>query len=283
MLEDFLFGNLTMSGETVRVAIALLGVLIGAYFDLFNKRNIPNNFLFAFLAIAIIVNLFFFDASLMMYSIFVVGALALFGYLFYALGYLGGADVFVVLSLALLLPIAPSFSETAINIPFILFVLIFSFVSSALYLFVHFAIKLAKEKNAKPNSKYFLFRIPYLAIAYIVWSLPIISLGFMFLLYTALLLSIFFMAYRDAINKMMTQKIPLKRVEQEDILALEFIDKDLVWKHKLQRLVTEDELKRLKTLKLKELVVYTKLPPFLPFIFVGLLLALVFSKYLLLI
>lgn len=283
MIEDLLFGNLAMNGEAIRLAIALLGMVVGAYFDIYNKRNIPNNFLFAFLAVAILVNLIFFNTDLMTYSLIVVGTLALFGYAFYMLGYLGGADVFVVVSLALLLPIPPSFTESRINYPFILFILIFSFISSAFYLFIYFATKLAKEKNLKPNNKYFLLIIPYLVVAYIVWNLPIISPGFLFLLYTALLLSIFFMAYRDPINKMMAQKISLKKVEQEDILAVEFMDKEIVWKHKLQRLVTEDELKRLKTLKIRELMVYTKLPPFLPFIFIGLLLALVFSKYLLLI
>ena len=283
MLEDFLFGNLIMGGETIRIALALLGVFVGAYFDIFNKRNIPNNFLFTFLGIAAITNLVFLDMNLLTYALGVVGALGLIGYLFYVLGYLGGADVFILVSLALLLPISPSMSEVSINYPFVLFVLIFSFVSSSLYLFCHFALKLTKEKNVMPDKKYFLLLIPYGVIAYLVWNLPFMSPAFMFILYTTLLLSIFFMAYRPVINKMMTQKIPLKKVEEEDVLALEFMDKDLVWKHRLQRLVTEDELKRLKMLKIKELMVYTKLPPFLPFIFVGLMLALLFSKYLLLV
>lgn len=283
MIEDLLFGKIAMDGESVRIIIALFGTLIGAYFDIYNKRNIPNNFLLAFLALAVIANVVFFNSDLMMYALLVVGILALAGYLFYALGYVGGADVFVIASIALLLPIAPSLTEIGMNYPFILFVLIFGFITSALYLFAYFAIKLSKEKNAKPDKKYLLLVIPYLAVAYLVWNLEFVSPAFLFLLLTSLVLSVFFMTYRKAINRMMAQKIPLKKLESEDILALEFMDKELVWKHRLQRLISADELKRLKTLKIKDVMVYSKLPPFLPFVFVGLVLALLLSKYLLLI
>jgi Flp pilus assembly protein protease CpaA len=282
MLEDFLFGNLTMDGEIARIVLALLGTAIGAYFDVYNKRNVPNNFLFAFLASAILINFIFFNVDLIIYSFFVVGALAIVGYVFYVMGYMGGADIFIIASLALLLPIPPSFSEITINYPFILFILIFSFIVSAFYLFVYFSIKLMNNKNAKPDSRYFILLVPYALIVYMVINMPFFSPLFFFVLSATLLLSIFFMAYRQAINRMMAQKIALEKVEEGDVLALDFMDKDLVWRYKLQRLVTEDELKRLKALKIKELVVYTKLPPFLPFIFIGLLLALVFSKYLLL-
>jgi len=60
------------------------------------------------------------------------------------------------------------------------------------------------------------------------------------------------------------------------------MDQDFVKKNKLQRLLTQSELVRLKKLKIKELWVYTKLPPFLPFLLVGFILALFYSKHLLL-
>ncbi len=272
-----------MQGETIRIIIALIGTLICAYFDIYNKRNVPNNFLFLFLAIAILINLVFFNNDLLHYVFFVTVVLAVIGYLSYILGYLGGADVFVILSLALLIPIPPSFVGMEINYPFILFVLIFSFVISALYMFIHSIIKLSNEKKVKPDKKYFLFIIPYSAVIYIVWNLPFFSPIFFVILSITLFLSIFFMAYRESLNRMIAQKIPLKKVEEEDILAIEFMDKDIVWKHRLQRLVTADELKRLKKLKLGEVWVYTNLPPFLPFLFIGLLSALLFSQYMLLV
>jgi len=94
--------------------------------------------------------------------------------------------------------------------------------------------------------------------------------------------SIFFVAYRNDIYRLQAEKIPLNKAEPEDVLALELIDSELARKYKLQRLLTRGELARLKKLKIKELWVYTKLPPFLPFLLVGFILALFFSKYLLL-
>ena len=62
MLEDILFGQLTMPGEAIRVVLAFVLVGIAAYYDVFNKKNIPNQVLYAMLAIAFLVNLFFYQA-----------------------------------------------------------------------------------------------------------------------------------------------------------------------------------------------------------------------------
>ena len=45
MIEDILFGQLTLPGEMIRLVLAFIGTGIAAYYDLFNKKNIPDMFL----------------------------------------------------------------------------------------------------------------------------------------------------------------------------------------------------------------------------------------------
>lgn len=278
MIENVLFGQITMGGEMLRIALALLGAFVGTYFDIWNKRKVPDRFLYAFLAIALLVNIIFFDSDLLLYTAVVVAPLLLFGYLFYMLGYVGGADIVMIASLALLLPIPPSVLGMSVNYPFILLVLLFAFTGAAIYLAAYFGIRLAKAKEAKADVRYLLLLLPYAFAVWLLLQLQLFPPLFFFIFSITLLLCVFFLTYRNAINRMMVERLPLKRLEQEDVLALEFMDKETVWRYRLQRLVTADELKRLRKLKLKEIWVYTKLPPFLPFIAIGLLLALLLGN-----
>ena len=81
---------------------------------------------------------------------------------------------------------------------------------------------------------------------------------------------------------MLIEEVPLKNVQEEEILAIDFMDQTIIKKFNIQRLVTKKEIEKLKKSKLKKIFVYTKLPPFIPFILFGFILALLFSNYLLL-
>ncbi|MDO8554598.1 MAG: hypothetical protein Q7S22_07355 [Candidatus Micrarchaeota archaeon] len=278
-LESLLFSNIQMPGELVRIALAILGTAAVAYFDIFNNRNIPNNFLYVFLGVSILTNIVFFDQDIFVFAAIIAVFLSLWGYLFYRVGHFGGADVFVLASLTLLLPIPPSFTHMPFNMPFIFVIFLFALILSSLYSVVDFAIKLTK-KNAKPNMIYFALLIPYALFVYMFSSSPFFSLSFLIIISISLIATIFFAAYREDILKLQAQKIPMSKVTEEDVLAIELMDKDTVWLHSLKKLITTEELKRLRKLKLQEVWVYTKLLPFLPFVFLGLLLSLVFANYL---
>ena len=278
-LESVLFGNIVMPGELIRIALAIIGTAVVAYFDIFNNRNIPNEILYVFLGVAILSNFMFFDQEVFTFAAVIAVFFSAWGYLFYRVGHFGGADVFVLASLALLLPIPPSFVKLPFNIPFVFVVFLFALVLSSLYSLIDFAIKLAK-KHTKPNMLYLALLIPYALFIYMFSSSPIFSLSFLVIISISLVSTIFFAAYRDDILKLQAQKIPISKVTEEDVLAVELMDKETVWLHGLKKLVTIEELKRLKKLKLKEVLVYTKLLPFLPFMFAGLILALLFGNYL---
>jgi Flp pilus assembly protein protease CpaA len=281
MLEDVLFGSITMPGEIYRLIIAFLGVAVATYFDIFNQRNVPNNLLYGFLAVAFIVNLIFYQEDLFLFSVALALFLSAISYIFYRFGQLGGADLFVIASIVLLLPIHPSFVGLTFNLPFIFSVIVFSGVAFAVYIVIYYGLRL-RDAGAHPKLMYALLLIPYLLFAYVYINSIIFSPVYFMFVTILLLATIFFLMYREDINLLLAERMSPAELTEEDVLALEMMDEKIVKKHELKRLATKDEIKRLKSLKVRELWVYSKLPPFLPFLLLGMILSLLFASSLLL-
>jgi len=281
MLEDVIFGQMSMPGEIIRLLLAFLGVGVVSYYDLFNNKNIPDKVLYAFLGIAFIVNLVFFQEDLFWFSIAMALFFSLVGYVFYRVGQLGGADVYVLASVILLLPVHPSFVGLSFNMPYILSVIIFSGVLFALYVLGFFGFRLS-QVDAKPKLLYGLMFIPYLLFAYVYINSFLFSPLYFAFVSILLFATIFFMMYRESLIRLLSETLPVAQLEAEDVLALELMNKDMIERYKLPRVIKENDLERLKKSKIGEVTVYTKLPPFVPFILVGMLLALFFAKDLLL-
>ena len=282
MLEDVLFGNLVMPGELIRIVLAFLGTGVAAYYDLFNKKNIPDWLLYAFVGIAFLTNIYFYSSELFWLSLAIAAFFSAIGYLFYRVGQLGGADVFVIAAIMLLLPIHPSFVGMPFNLPFVFSLIIFSGVAFALYVLLYFGWKLLSTE-AKPNLLYLLMFIPYILFAYVYVNSFLFSPIYFVFITVLLFAVIFFMVYKESINRLLAEEMPVSQLEAEDVLALEVMNKDLVERYKLQRLLTKGEIARLKKTKISDVWVYTKLPPFIPFILIGMVLAMFFAKNLLLI
>ncbi|MBI5227900.1 hypothetical protein HY988_04905 [Candidatus Micrarchaeota archaeon] len=282
MLEDVLFGNLSMPGELIRVVVAFLGVAVTAYYDLFNKKNVPNNILYGFLAIAFLVNLIFFQSDIFWFSIALSVLFGIIGFVFYRAGQLGAADIFVISSIVLLLPLHPSFVGLSFNLPFIFSTFIFSGVVFALFILLSFGWKLYKMEEVKPKLMYALLFIPYLLFAYVYMNSFLFSAVYFALISVLLFATIFFLIFKDDINKMLCEERTIPELEPEDVLALELMNKDMIDRYKLPRLITQKEIERLQKTKLEKVSVYTNLPPFLPFLLIGMILSLVFARSLLL-
>lgn len=281
MLEDVIFGQIAMPGEAIRILVALLGVCIAAYFDIYKQKNIPDQFLQGFLAVAFILNLILFQSDLFWFSIAIALFFSAVGYIFYRLGQLGGADVFILASVMLLIPIVPSFSGMSFNIPFVFPVIIFSGIAFAIYVMGYYGYKLS-QGEVKPKLVYALMLIPYLLFAYVYVNSFLFSAVYFMLITILLLATIFFLMFRDQLNGLLSEVVPVAKLEPEDVLALEVMNKDLVERYKLPRLMTQGAIDKLKKTKVTEVSVYTKLPPFVPFILLGMLLSLLFAKSLLL-
>lgn len=279
MLDEIIFGNILLPGEMVRLFIAFLGTAVTAYYDIFNKRNIPDNLLYAFLGIAFLTNLIFYNEQLFIFSIGVAVFVSVIGYLFYKTGQLGGADVFVMAAIILLLPIQPSFVQTPFNVPFFFPIWLFAGITLALFVLVYFGWKLTKI-NTKPNLAYGLLIIAYGMFAYVYMNSILFSPIYFAFLSIALLTTTVFLMFRHEMNSLLAEKLPLSKAEPEDVVAHDLMDKELVKKYSIPRLLTVKEINRLKKLKVKTLYIYTKLPPFIPFILLGMVLSLFYTHLL---
>jgi hypothetical protein len=282
MLEDVLFNQLTMSGELIRVIVALIGTGAAAYYDLFNKKNIPDNFLYLFLGISFLLNLVLYQEPLFWFSLAITIFFSAIGYLFYRVGQLGGADVFIIASISLLLPITPSFVGLPFNMPFILPLIIFSGAVFALYVMAYFGYKVF-QGEAKPNLLFGLMLIPYLLFAYVYVNSILFSPVYFVLITILLFATIFFMMFRDSLQMELAEELPVTQLEPEDVIALEIMNKDLIERYKIPRLVSAADIERLKKTKVGEVWVYTRLPPFIPFLLAGMILSLFLAKSLIMI
>jgi hypothetical protein len=282
MLEDIIFGTYVMPGELIRIFLAVAGTAVAAYFDVFKNKNIPDQFLYAFLGIAFLANLVFYQEGLFWFSLAVAAFLSAIAYLFYRVGQLGGADVFVLASIMLLLPVHPSFVGMPFNLPFIFSVFIFSGILFALYVLLFFGWKIMNSADAKPNLLYALVLLPYAVFAYFFINSFLFSFVFFAFVTIAIFSTVFFLMYKDSVNRLLSEELPVAQLEPEDVLALEVMNKDMIERYKIPRLMTKEEIARLKKSRIKEVWVYTKLPPFVPFILAGMLLGMLFGKSLLL-
>ncbi|MFA5050243.1 MAG: hypothetical protein WC501_04515 [Candidatus Micrarchaeia archaeon] len=280
MIESILFGNMLMPEQNLRLLIAFLGLAATTYYDLFNNKNIPEKILFAFLGISILFNFIFFDQTLFIFSLVLAVIVGILGYLLHRAGQIGSADIFVICSLIFLVPIHPTYSNLIFNFPFIFSLIVFSGVLFALYILIYYSYKIMKSKKAKPNYFSFLIFLPYLFFVYAFLSFPIFSVAYFSIVSIIIFSTVFFLAYKEDINKMLAKKIPIKKAEEDDVLAIEYMDKKIMEKYKPEKVLSAKEIQRLKKLKIKELWVYTELPPFLPFLFAGFILSVFFANIL---
>lgn len=200
------------------------------------------------------------------------------GYLFYYYGKLGGGDVKFFIALNLLVPYIH-------NQPFILYVLVFSSLTSVLIVSIRYMFILFKKVKKdflkilfSKKIKLILYVVMFLFFSYFVFnSINILSLP---KLYALVLLPIFFGMFVVLFEPQIKEHIylkhkPLKEIELGDVIAIEHLSQTLKDKLNLKkRLVLEQEdIDILKSLKIKTFPVYDNLPRFGPYIFIGIIIS----------
>lgn len=256
--------------EILRILIALFGTGIAAYYDMYNKKNVPDVLLFGFLAVALMINLV--DPTYFMKYIVVAGLITAVFYLMYRIGQLGGADVIVLAAIYAALPVFP-LSEEAM-FPSILVVVSIATVLASVWILFRYLPELLK-KTFKGKVRFSLAQLIQVVVLlfalammlYLFISFPYISPWIMVLVLLLFVEAIFFILYKDEISKSMV--VWKKKVEQEDVIAIELVKMELVKKYKLSRLVSAKQAKAMNKLKNKWPVL--DMPMFLPFILIGLI------------
>jgi len=288
---DILFGTVVnMPLEALRIAVALIGTAVCAYYDIFNNKNIPERVLQIFLAAAIIVSVVAFDPIATPYGLAAGAILFIGNFLLYKMGYLGGADVPILTAIAVLLPAQPTLllidkAGSWITFPFIIHVLTAAFITFMLHLLVRtvpYAFKMVGKKGAIHWSQWFgafAILLSYGFLSMMMASMPILSGAYVLFLAMLAGVSVYFVLFKQAINDSMIEWKPAKQVEVEDIIAPEKMDSTDVTKYSIGRLVDAAEWKRLQHVKSK-IPVYSGLLPFVPHILIGLVISLLFGNVL---
>jgi len=284
--------NIILPFEQIRVLIAILGVAVGSYFDLFNNKNVPELFLYTFLAVAFVANLAAFDSTL---SIYAMGtAVVVFGifYVLYKLGQLGGADVYLLSSIALLIPVQPQFSPFLTpaflpELPFMLNVILASGLSLMFYMLLR-SVPIAFEKIKEPQKiekKSLLGSVAIVivfgAFSFIALQSGLVPRSYYVFMSLMVILAVYFTLFKEALNNSMIAWVDYKHVEPEDIIAVDKMDKSIVEKYKLKRLVDASMYGRMKKIHGKKIALYKHLPPFIPHLLIGLVFSVLFGNVIL--
>ncbi len=255
--------------ELVRYLVVLVGTALSTYTDvktglILDKVTYP---MIALGAAFTACDLFFSHNFL---QLIIPGGVFALGYLLYYLGKLGGGDVKIFTGMALLLPYYK-------NEPFVLNVLLIAALSSVVvissyYLFRYFRCGVKVKENRRDILKSFALGILLLLYFVSLHLLGFMELSSALILFVPLLLALFFLAFQTGIKKNFFLKhVSFRELEEDEIIAKEFVDPDILSQCGLlvKGVIGKSEAKKLADLGVKEFPVYRGLPPFAPFLLLG--------------
>ena len=288
MIETFI--------QLVPVLVAVVGTALLAYTD-YKTTYMPDKYTHSMLLIGLVWLVLFNSSPASAFLIALITFAVLF--LMYLFGQIGGGDVKLFTALALLIPSYPKVLYPFLNsiglspiisspIPFVFSVFLLAgllgpmFFVSIWYFYKLYKIReKVKGYDAKilKSSVLILFSIP---LIYYFYSF---SHGFIFIFLPVITSFLILPFKNDMLKHFSMKKKKVKDLNDDDVLALEFISKSKKKKLGLWRKTfTSSELKRIKAkakkLKIKEVEVYDYLPQFGPFIFVSLIINLLIGDFL---
>jgi hypothetical protein len=277
---SFILGYAEMPFEQLRIVASLIMLAVCAYFDLFKNKNIPDSVLYCVLIISALIALPAPKDLIMMEGAQAI-VLGIICYLFYRMGYMGGAEMFIIPSMALLLPIAPVAAGVFLNFPFILFVLLFSGMLFSITNFLYFVYRLAKlGAKLKMNLEGASMAVMTLLFAALYVNSPIGNPAILAVVISLGLMSFLYYTYKDELDAIMSGEADVNEAEEE-VVNPKMLDERAKDIFKSSPLVTRDAVKKLKKLGIKRIIVMKGMPPYMPFLLGGEIVAILYAKLLL--
>ncbi len=253
----------------IRQAAVLIASAAGSYTD--HKTGFIYDWItLPLIAFGIMLNLFEqqYDAFIAAGIVFAVG------YALYYAGKLGGGDVKLYTGIALALP---SFGGST----YVLQVILWSALSAVIFLSTYYSVKYARkgidwELNKPGIMKAILFLVIIAAYIWMVLGTGLVGIEYAAVIALPLCFGIVFIALEKGIKKeFFLKKVKLKELEEDEIIALEFMSEEEKKKigAMLKGIIDESMRKELEKKGVTEILVYRDLPRFGVFIFIGALLA----------
>lgn len=264
-----------MNFELLRIIIAVLGTGALAWED-WRTSFMDDRILYAMILFGALLNFATLDASLIFAAFTPFTLIMLIGYFLWRAGQFGAGDVYLFAGLQLLLPFQPTmFVESApVFLPFVLSIFLatslFAMVGSA----IGYAIMLGRKmfKGIKGIAFAGLSLIGLVGLVFLPFSL-----GLSLIFFALVLSSLLMLLYREEILDVNIEWVSLKRVDEEDIIALNKLPEKKVKFLGLEKVATKQQLLLLKKSGLKKFPVYKHLPRLGPYVFLGLLFCLLFG------
>jgi len=266
--------------EVIRVLVLLAFATLYAYFDIFNKRSIPNGFAYFSIAVGIVFT-FFYPFKTLELSLLIAAFVVAAGYILYKAGFLGLGDGLELAFVSLMLPIQPTplLHIPQLGLPFVLSVFISSGIVAIIALPIYYMLNSKPELRKESVIKAFVVFISYLVLLMLIYLL----LGNMALIPVVFIIIIAFFSaliflFEASMNKRMITWIYPSKLGEDDIIAINLMSKKdiMFFKSKYSgfgRLADRKAIVALKSIK-KKIPVYTNAIPFSVFILAGIILSL---------
>ena len=276
-----------------RIALLLIVGLAYAAYDLLNKRNVPDIFVYGVFILGLAIT-FTYGLRTIEISLTISTLIIALGYLIYRKGIMGAGDFMEFATISMLLPIQPNPILSQLpqfGLPFILSVLISTGYSAIVLTTIYYLgrsfIKGGFRSSSPKRRKIYhglglfisylilLFLISYLAGFKAFTAVIIITMG------AASSLAVIF---EKEINMQMVSYVYPKDLSKEDMIATNLMPTaDLKYfssksKH-FGRLVTKETLNETKAIK-KKIPVYTSGIPLAFFALIGIIISLLFGNLL---
>ncbi len=194
-------------------------------------------------------------------------------YFIYKLGKIGGGDVKLYTSIALLNPTN--------NLYFIFSAIIIACAGAIIFYSTYYTIKYAKKginfnENKKGIQKGIIFGTLLIVYFAILTQLNLIPLFTTIPLVITSVFGLVFIALQEGLKKnFFEKKIKLNQIEEDEVISESSNSKKVIDLLKGKALVGEKEKNLLKANKIKEIIVLRELPPFGPFIALGVIVAII--------
>lgn len=254
----------------LREAAVLAGSALGAYTDA-KGGIIPDKITYPMVALGVLLAIYELDLLAFVFAGVVFAA----GYALYYAGKIGGGDVKLLSGIALLMPL---FHGSV----FVLSVIFVAAVLSVLWLAAYYVTGYARRginlrENREGIIKAGILGVFVCAYFWLILGYGLAPISYVFALGVPIVAALAFLAFERGIRReFFLEKVSLENLEEDDIIALDFMDRKTSAKvgFGLKGVIGEKEKKKLAQLKLGEVPVYRNLPRFAPFVFLGVLVVL---------
>ena len=249
----------------IRQAAILIGAALAAYTDA-RTGLILDKITYPMIALGLILNLLEFELTLFAVPVAVFAV----GFALYWFGKVGGGDVKLFTGIAMLLPF---FGGKV----FVVHVLLVAVLASIVFYSVYYTARYWRKgidlnENKDGVLKAAVLGVVMAAYFYYVFAAQLLPVETITVFVVATCFALLFLALEKGIKKNFFLKdIELGKLDEDEVIAEEFLEPELKKKlaMKGKGIIGKKEIQKLKELGVKVVPVYQNMPPFGPFILLG--------------